>query len=99
MRRWVQTFTTADVVIWSVTFMLAVVLAFGLSLSVWSHLPGFASIALMRIAQVVLGLAVLLIGLALPARVAQIFTIGFALGLVGSAGFAAQAFASASLGG
>jgi hypothetical protein len=79
--------------------MLAAVLALGASYAVWSHLPGFASIALMRTAQLCLAAGVSLIGLALPARVVRVFMIGFAAGLVGSMGFATHVFASASLGG
>lgn len=99
MRRWIETLSTTDLVIWSATFILAAVLALGISYAVWSHLPGFASIALMRTAQLCLAAGICLIGLALPARIARVFMLGFAVGLAGSIGFASQVFASAALGG
>ncbi|MGZ3499566.1 MAG: hypothetical protein ACXWNJ_13235 [Vulcanimicrobiaceae bacterium] len=99
MRRWIETSSTTDLVIWSATFLLAAILALGITYAVWSHLPGFASIALMRTAQLCLAAGICLIALALPARVVRVFMFGFAVGLAGSIGFASHVFASASVGG
>ncbi|HEY8298550.1 MAG TPA: hypothetical protein VIG32_11085 [Candidatus Baltobacteraceae bacterium] len=98
MRRWVESLTAADLIIWSTTFALAAVLALGISYAVWSHLPGSASVALLRVAQIALGAGTLLIGLAIPARTMRVFAIGFAVGLVASVGFVVHVFATAHAG-